>query len=594
MLVTCSLFIFLKPQAQELIYEIPLSNQVQSSTQIIEGNVISKYSTWDENNQNIYTINTIEVYKVFKGQSTLTTIEVVTPGGTVGLHAEIVTPSLQLSVGDTGVFMLENNSIILDSGQTENRYQPYSSSQGFYKYNLSANIAANPFRGNFDIDDILYSSITNITNTEITIINEQFDTQSIYDQSMANRGGLIISNFTPTSVTAGTDTTITINGAGFGATQGTVGFRDANFGGEDNMGSPIFYTAFDTEIISWSDIQIVVEVPSRAGTGTIQVSPASGGGSPEESGGSLTVTYSEINVSFDPGSGFESYETRHIDRNANGGYEWQMYTGFDANTPAKESFLRAFDTWRCETDVYWEMGSTTTTNVIADDDVNIVRFDVGSELPTGVLGRCTSRFNGCGGASINWFVEELDIVFEDDFTGALDVLFWEFGTGTATGFEVDFESVALHELGHGHQLAHVINSGQVMHYSIANGQNSRILSDDDIAGGNHVQARSTGSSVCGETVMSTFDCSTLSINDNEFANNISIYPNPVRGILNIKHSSNIILDKALLYDVRGRLISKVDLNNTTSINTNQLHSGIYFIKIDDTKGNTLTKKFIVE
>ena len=55
-------------QSQELLFEIPLSNQVENSSQIIEGKVISKQSFWDANQQNIYTVNTIEVYKVFKGE----------------------------------------------------------------------------------------------------------------------------------------------------------------------------------------------------------------------------------------------------------------------------------------------------------------------------------------------------------------------------------------------------------------------------------------------------------------------------------------------------------------------------------------------
>lgn len=193
-LIVCSFLITIHIQAQDLIYEIPLNTQVQASTQIIEGHVISKQSAWDEGYQNIYTINTIEVYKIFKGQSNLSTIEVITPGGTVGLHAEIVHPSLQLSIGDTGIFMLEENSITINTTQMENRFQPYSSNQGFYKYNLFANIAANPFRGTFGIDDSLYNSITEITNTGIMVINEQFDTQSIYTQSIANRGSILISS----------------------------------------------------------------------------------------------------------------------------------------------------------------------------------------------------------------------------------------------------------------------------------------------------------------------------------------------------------------------------------------------------------------
>ncbi|WP_299223253.1 T9SS type A sorting domain-containing protein [uncultured Psychroserpens sp.] len=599
-LIACALLIAQKPQAQELIYEVPLTTQVQSSTQIIEGKVISKESFWDADQNNIYTANTVEVYKVFKGNPTLTTVEVITPGGTVGLHAEIVTPSLSLSKGDIGIFMLQDNTIHLTSQASQlYKFQAFASSQGFYKYNQKANIAANPITSVYGIENSFHNSIKQITNSVPVVIKKEFNT-TLPQETNLNRGAISITNFTPITVTGGTDTTITINGTGFGNTQGTVGFRDANFGGETespaNSGTfvPVYYTALDSEIISWSDTQIVVEVPSRAGTGDIEVTPDAGGSA--TSSQSLTVSYSELNVIFDPGSGEESYITRHIDRNGNGGYVWQMFTDFDANTAAKDAFLRAFDSWRCETNVFWEIGNVTTTDVIANDNINIVRFDNGAELPTGVLGRCTSRYSGCGGATINWYVEELDIVFEDNFTGDLSVLSWEFGPDTATGFEVDFESVAVHELGHGHQLAHVINPGQVMHYSIANSQNSRALNDDDTAAGNDVYSRSSSSSVCGQTVMGDYDCDTLGTNDDELISSISIFPNPAKDILNIKHASNIDITNAVLYDVRGRLISKVNLSvssNVNSIDIRHLNSGLYFIRID-ANDKTLTKKFIVE
>ena len=48
--------------AQEMMYEVPLSDQVQFSTQIIEGKVISKKSFWDVNRQNIYTTNILKFY----------------------------------------------------------------------------------------------------------------------------------------------------------------------------------------------------------------------------------------------------------------------------------------------------------------------------------------------------------------------------------------------------------------------------------------------------------------------------------------------------------------------------------------------------
>ena len=74
---------------QGLLYKVSLEDQVASSTLIVEGKVISKKSYWDVNHTHIFTVNEVEVYKVFKGQL-LATIEVVTPGGVVGYQAEQV------------------------------------------------------------------------------------------------------------------------------------------------------------------------------------------------------------------------------------------------------------------------------------------------------------------------------------------------------------------------------------------------------------------------------------------------------------------------------------------------------------------------
>ena len=81
--------------AQTMLKEISLEQQIKASTSVIEGEVISKASYWNEDYSNIFTVNTIKVYKVFKGQ-TYSTIQIVTPGGTVNGMSQITTPSLQL------------------------------------------------------------------------------------------------------------------------------------------------------------------------------------------------------------------------------------------------------------------------------------------------------------------------------------------------------------------------------------------------------------------------------------------------------------------------------------------------------------------
>jgi len=586
-----TLIITFTSKAQELMIEVPFNTQIESSSQIIEGKVISKTSFWDDNQHNIYTVNTIEVYKVFKGQTITETIEIITPGGSVGNASEVVTPSLTLNVGEIGVFMLHDNNVSLTNGTSMNKFKPYASSQGFYKYDLKTNTVFNPFVSKEGIATTFYNSITSLTNMSSVIEVINFDTQNVYNNNVANRNGAetaIILSFSPSTVNGGVRDLLTINGINFGSTQGSVNFRDANFGGSQ------YFTALDSQIISWNPSQIVVEVPSRAGTGDIQVVTSTS--NTFTSNDHLNVFYSQIN----PGNATNAFTSQHFDVNGLGGYTWQMHTDFNANAAANASFVRAFDAWVCETGINWEIGAVTPIDVIAADDINIIRFDNGTELPEGVLGRCTSRFGTCNSPAspggIDVVVTELDIIFNDVFTGALSALSWEFGPGTATGLEIDFESVAVHELGHGHQLAHIINPGEVMHFSIANAQNSRDLGASDLAGATDMMDRNINTSVCGTGAMTASDCFSLSVNEVSLSENISIYPNPVKHNLNILAASNLQLEFATIFDVKGRRIITKDLNSANSLNTidvSQFQAGVYFIKIDMDTIST-TKKFIVE
>lgn len=576
----CFLFCFTNLSAQELLYEVPLNEQIQNSSQIVEGKVLSKRSFWDANQHNIYTVNTIEVYKVFKGQ-TATTIEVITEGGAVGDQVEIVNPSLQLAKGDVGVFLLKNPTMELTSVSSNVRFESNSSSQGFYKYNIQDNIASNPFGIKNGIASELYSEITAHTHNNYTNVSS-FDLNTEIEALNARRGGIAITSFFPTTITAGTKSILTIDGAGFGS-QGSVQFRDANDGGAS------LYPALDSQVISWTPTQIQVEVPSRAGTGTFRIFDSIGFN--VTSSTPLTVSYAEINAEtdvFTPGT-VTAYQTQHVDNNGSGGYTWQMYIGFNGNTAANQSFVRAFDSWVCETGVNWDIGAVTTTNVIANDGINMIRFDVGGELPNGVLGRCTSRFSGCSSGGNGFiFVSELDIVFDDGTN-------WQFGPGLPSFSQYDFETVAVHELGHGHQLTHVIDPGVIMHYAVSNGTSNRVLSATDIAGGNDVQFRSTTNAVCGEGLMTNSACS-LSVDDNFLSEDLSMYPIPTKDKLYIKSSTNINLTTAYIYDIRGQIISKVDFslsNNLNSVNVSQLSAGMYFITIQSDNAST-TKKFIVE
>lgn len=487
-LLLLTLLFTVSTAVQAQLAEVDFSQRIQQSATIVEGEVISQFSFWDDNQHNIYTASTIEVFKLFKGNGAPQYVEVITPGGIVGLHKETVEPSLELKVGSLGVFMLKANQVPSNSTTFNSplQYQPVAGPQAFIAYDYETGTAHDVFQHYHNVTQNVHAVIASQTMQRASKLKKyDFEDEAAAFQA---KGGTSITNFTPTTVTAGTETILTINGSGFGASPGSVEFRNADDGGAT------FVTGLATEIISWNDTQIQVEVYQEAGTGVIRVN----GTGTATSAQTLTVSWAHLNPEFDEGNGLESYMVQHVDRNGTGGYIWRMHTDFDAG-PGNATFLRSLETWRCSSGIHWTIGATTTTDVSANDDINIIRHDNGGELPGGVLGRCTSRWSGCGGGPILWYVEELDIVFDDGTN-------WNYTTSAPGPTQYDFESVATHELGHGHQLGHVINTNEVMHYAISNGEQQRSLSPNDIAGSNDVQSRSTSGGRCGESAMTNYSC----------------------------------------------------------------------------------------
>tara|TARA_R110002050_G_scaffold94765_1_gene197131 strand:+ start:124698 stop:126506 length:1809 start_codon:yes stop_codon:yes gene_type:complete len=594
-LITALCFCFIglfNLNAQRLLKEISLKQQIENSSLVVEGEVVSKKSFWDEDNNKIFTSNVIKVYKVFKGGHDAT-IEVITRGGTIGMQSQLIVPNLKLNKGDFGIFTLyENNVISSNKVSNKNKFAVYSSLQGFYKYNLKGATIIHPFKSGKGISDSFYKDIMSLTKTEYIELSN-LSIQKTYSKTSK----ILVPNsidFSPTTITAGTKSIITItipNGStgDFGSDKGKVSFSSGDDGGDT------FIDALDTQV-TWSASSIDVEVPSGAGTGKIMVTDNSSNSTTSTE--DLTIPYSEINGEFELPSGsgnIYAYQTRHVNNDGSGGYIFNMQTSFNANTFAKTSFLTALDTWRCETGINFTIGSTVSSD---SNGVNIIRFDVGSELPAGTLGQTSYSFSGCGSTIGNFevFTDEIDITFDDGED-------WYYGLGTQ-GFKIDFESVALHELGHAHQLAHVIdnspfsnNENDVMHYAIGLNEQQKVLSLNNIDAANDVQSRSESSapSCFSKSSMTAYSCS-LSVEDEELNNAISVYPNPSSGQIYIKNESYISLQKVVIYDVSGRLISNMNISDTSRIKTISLtgiSKGMYFVNIHS-ENAMITKKIVFE
>lgn len=483
--------------AQEtcMLMPAPLAERVEKATIILEGKVTSQHSWWDQQHRNIYTTNLVEVYKIFKGIPTGTSvIEVITEGGSVGDALHVFSATLRLHVGQQGLFFLEASQLPVKNQASGfgNSYQVYSSMQGFIRYNLPYEEAQEPFGFYASINKELYPALIAFPEVKLRTIRPNPELARAYTRPLLNsntnartQATPVITSFSPESITAGTGAILTISGQNFGTSQGNgfVEFTNANDGGVT------FIKPQAADYISWTNNEIKVKVPSNSGTGTAgsgQVKVTNSDPNVIISSQVLLVTYAVSTVIKDS----ISYPAYHINSNSTGGYTMQFASNL--GEPARQSFLRAMQTWTCQTAINWQASASfTPLSVTAEDGINLVRFAAAGELPANVLGRTISRYNGCLIQNrYNYWVQEFDFEFNRNIR-------WQFGPEVPLPQQFDFETTCLHELGHGHQLSHINNPEAVMHYAINRNQVKRNLNGySDIDGGNFITSRSFRNNAC--------------------------------------------------------------------------------------------------
>lgn len=462
-----------------MMVPVSLNERVTKSEFIVEGTVAEKESFLDGSSGSVYTINKIEIKAWLKSKQKSKYIYIRTEGGVYNNHATTVFPSLQLNRNTTYVLFLtkaaadkENRNLrIRDAAITQT--VPYAGAQGGIVESLGLFTDIMEQQQQTEAD--LLQKIKTITGQDaVTPAGTSY--KATAKQTPSNRT-LAIASVAPATVRSGTTETadqITITGSGFGTTPGSVFFSNA-----DNGGATLVSSALNSDIINWSDNSITVKVFTTAGTGPVNVNGMFTSATP------LNVQYAHLALEQSFFGFAEPTRQRFYLRNLNGsgGYTFQFNTAFAANTAAVTAFSNAVLSWRTNTSVNFSAAGTTSVATATNDGVNAVFFN--PSLPVGTLAVCTSNFSGgatlaCTQQNTVWWLTDADIAFRDVPTGSTT---WQFGSGAPTVSQFDFQSVALHELGHAHGLGHVIAPGQVMHFALANGATARTLSANDIAAG---------------------------------------------------------------------------------------------------------------
>ena len=217
-----------------------------------------------------------------------------------------------------------------------------------------------------------------------------------------------ISSITPSKASAGTETSVTVTGTDFGATQGSSKVEFFYKSGQPKISAPI---------VSWSDTQIVCKVP----TDMVGGYPAS------SSSGPVTVT-TDAGTS----NGYTFKVTFGY-----GGVEWlgsHPWVDYEINENTEDctgegaAVIAAANEWnnKCAKFAFIYDGATSATDY---------SYNEHNEIFWGITG-------GSIATTVYWYsgttILECDIVFNDDFTWCTD--------GSAGKYDV--QNIAAHELGH--------------------------------------------------------------------------------------------------------------------------------------------------
>ena len=70
-------------------------------------------------------------------------------------------------------------------------------------------------------------------------------------------------------------------------------------------------------------------------------------------------------------------------------------------------------------------------------------------------------------------------------------------------------------------------------------------------------------------------------------NNIAVYPNPVRDLLNIENANNI---NVTIYSANGQMVKNLsNVNGNITVNTSELSNGLYFVKMQNANATRIEK-----
>lgn len=516
----------------------------------------------------------------------------------------ILAPNYTLTVNDVSPSQLKI-SVTSTSNNPNTLYLINNSSEQLVHLKIDlSNLSGNT---GINFDEINMQGVSEFFDISTNIV-EPFDFVRANDKLVMDVSAFMtpqIYSVHPPVVRGGIDT-LYIRGINFGDTLTPLSSR-VEFENADEASG--WMKPFSRDYVFWSDTLIMVKVPA-VGSGV----PSNVSGQVRNYAGTGDIKvlrqgqYSQtkhIDVKFSVRSfqtGFlPSFPQVLVNRNGIGGYTLSYDPNFltfpnsssgGTATPI-EMFEKALVMWRCSTGVNFIVNDSIPNLPLENPSSNNANKMVVSFEPipvpgqTDILIRELCDTNYINQSSARWYVEKFRIRFNSNTTWWID----EDTTNVTISppFE-DLQSVALHEIGHGHLLNHTMNfnfgGGETMYWTPTS-QFLRFIDVNNLEGGRYIiDSLSTLQTNSCLTPMKKVNlhCEVITNTDEVIYKPLilSVYPNPIDNFINLDFDEIPTQSvEIFIYDALGREIQVNQHRPTINIqvNTSNLTEGIYFVKI---------------